>query len=313
MIKNGKIKSADDDAPRAMTTGADVVVQTLIKYGVTEVFGYPGGATIPLHQAFTRYREQIRVILPRHEQGAGFMAQGYARATGRVGVCMTTSGPGATNIITAIDDAKLDSVPIVIITGQVNLDAIGVDSFQETPITEVCRCITKHHYLVDKTSDLARIIQEAIFVAQSGRPGPVLIDIPKNVLVNQCYPDFNQPFNLPGYEGSNSRDLNDELFDGIVTQINRSKQPLILSGGGVTSSNSEDVLKKIVELTGIPVATTMPGLASFPRDNKLCLGMAGMHGTYCANACPVLQSNDRSTHRGCPGRNTLSRRHPSAR
>lgn len=278
--RNTKSKQFDTTT---MTTGADVVVQSLINCGVTNVFGYPGGATIPLHQAFTRYRDKIRVILPRHEQGAGFAAQGYARVTGEVGVCTTTSGPGATNIITAIDDAKLDSIPLVVITGQVNLNAIGADSFQETPITEVCRCITKHHYLVDKTSDLARIVAEAIYVAKSGRPGPVLIDIPKNVLVSQCYPDYDQPFNLPGYEESNPQQIDEKLIGQIVERINKSQRPMILSGGGVTLSNATDLLEKIVAKTDIPVATTMPGLASFPRDNKNCLGMAGMHGTYCAN------------------------------
>ncbi len=266
-----------------MTSGAEVVVRSLIKCGVTNVFGYPGGATIPLHQAFTKYRDKIRVILPRHEQAAGFAAQGYARVTGEVGVCVTTSGPGATNIITAIDDAKLDSIPMVVITGQVNLNAIGADSFQETPITEVCRCITKHHYLVDKTSDLARVIAEAIYVAKSGRPGPVLIDIPKNILVGQCYPDFNQPFNLPGYEEASASDIDQNLISELVEKINNAQRPVIISGGGVTSSDSTDLLKKLVEKTGIPVATTMPGLASFPRDDENCLGMVGMHGTYCAN------------------------------
>ncbi|MBR2003719.1 MAG: acetolactate synthase large subunit, partial [Thermoguttaceae bacterium] len=178
-----------------MTNGANIVVQALINCGVKTVFAYPGGFSIPLHQAFTRYRDQIRVVLPRHEQGGGFAAQGYARATGEVGVCMTTSGPGLTNVITSIADAKLDSVPIVIIAGQVNLTDVGSDSFQETPTTEVCRCITKHHYLVQRVEDLARVVDEAIFVAKSGRPGPVLIDIPKNLQVEQCYPDFAEPRN----------------------------------------------------------------------------------------------------------------------
>ncbi|MBQ9873858.1 MAG: biosynthetic-type acetolactate synthase large subunit [Thermoguttaceae bacterium] len=283
---------ANTNAMNTMTSGADVVVKTLIRCGVTDVFGYPGGATIPLHQAFSRHRDEIRVILPRHEQGGGFAAQGYARATGKVGVCVTTSGPGATNIITAIDDAKLDSVPIVIITGQVNLNAIGADSFQETPITEVCRCITKHHYLVDKTSDLARIVAEAIFVAKSGRPGPVLIDIPKNVLVSQCYPNYDEEFNLPGYEEANPPKLDRKVFDEIVDLINAAKHPMILSGGGVVAADASDRLLKIVEMTGVPVATTMPGLSSFPRDNPNSVGMAGMHGTFCANnalrSCDLL-------------------------
>ncbi len=276
-----KVESAPAEEVR-MTDGANIIVQTLINCGVKYVFGYPGGATIPLHQAFTRYRDQIRVILPRHEQACGFAAQGYARVTGEVGVCTTTSGPGATNIITAIADAKLDSIPIVVITGQVGKNSIGDDAFQETPITEVCRCITKHHYLVDKTSDLARVVKEAIYIAKSGRPGPVLIDVPKDVLVGQCYPDFSQNFNLPGYNPSAPK-INDDVLDEIVEKINCAHQPVIISGGGVSLSGASELLKKIVEKTGIPVCTTMPGLASYPRDDKHCLGMAGMHGTYASN------------------------------
>lgn len=276
--KTEQMKNSDD---LQMRNGATIVVQTLINCGVKYVFGYPGGATIPLHQAFTNFRDQIRVILPRHEQACGFAAQGYARSTGEVGVCTTTSGPGATNIITAIADAKLDSVPIVVITGQVNRNSIGEDSFQETPITEVCRCISKHHYLVENTSDLARIVAEAIYVAKSGRPGPVLIDIPKDVLVGQSYPDYDQEFNLPGYDVSTKLDVS--TIKEIVQHINKSYRPMILAGGGVSIADANDLLLRIAERTQIPVATTMPGLASFPRDHELCVGMAGMHGTYCAN------------------------------
>lgn len=265
-----------------MLDGANIIVQTLINCGVRYVFGYPGGSTIPLHQAFTRYRDKIRVILPRHEQACGFAAQGYARVTGDAGICTTTSGPGATNIITAIADAKLDSIPLVVITGQVGRNSIGEDAFQETPITEVCRCITKHHYLVGKTDDLARVVREAIYVAKSGRPGPVLIDVPKDVLVGQCYPNFDQDFNLPGYHPETPK-LDVALLDEIVEKINFARQPLIISGGGVTLSDTTELLKKIVEKTGIPVCTTMPGLASFPRDDAHCLGMVGMHGTYASN------------------------------
>ena len=193
-LHNAKPTSNPSDQ---VMSGADIVVETLIRNGVEVVFGYPGGTTIPLHQAFSRRRNEIRVVLPRHEQGAGFAAQGYARATGKVGVCATTSGPGAGNIVTAINDAKLDSVPMLIITGQVNFNAIGQDSFQETPITEVCRCITKHHYLVERTEDLARIVSEALYVASSGRPGPVLLDVPKNVLVGKRQPNFDEKYDLP--------------------------------------------------------------------------------------------------------------------
>ena len=265
-----------------MLDGANIIVQALINCGVKYVFGYPGGATIPLHQAFTHYRDKIRVILPRHEQACGFAAQGYARVTGEVGVCTTTSGPGATNIITAIADAKLDSIPIVVITGQVPMGSIGEDAFQETPITEVCRCITKHHYLVGDTNDLARVVNEAIYVAKSGRPGPVLIDVPKDVLVGQCYPDFSQSFNLPGYRPETPK-IDDALLTEVVEKLNHAQRPVIISGGGVSLSDTSDLLAQIVKKTGVPVCTTMPGLASYPRDDEHCLGMVGMHGTYCAN------------------------------
>ncbi|MBQ7111644.1 MAG: biosynthetic-type acetolactate synthase large subunit, partial [Thermoguttaceae bacterium] len=267
---------------QAMTNGANIVVQALINCGVKTVFAYPGGFSIPLHQAFTRYRDQIRVVLPRHEQGGGFAAQGYARATGEVGVCMTTSGPGLTNIITSVADAKLDSVPLVLIAGQVNLADVGSDSFQETPTTEVCRCITKHHYLVQRVEDLARVVDEAIFVAKSGRPGPVLIDIPKNLQVEQCYPNFAEPRNLPGYPKKNP-EIDSEAICDVVERINAAKRPLILAGGGVVSADACALLRNVVEKTGIPVATTMTGLAGFPRDDKHAVGMVGMHGTYATN------------------------------
>ena len=181
------------------TSGADIVVQSLVNHGVDTIFAYPGGAGIPLHQALTRFRDKIRVILPRHEQGGGFAAQGYARSTGKIGVCMATSGPGATNLVTAIADAKLDSVPLLAITGQVGTPVIGTDAFQETPIVEVCRSVTKHHYLVTDVNDIARVMREAFHVATTGRPGPVLVDIPKNVQNMQTVPDYDAPLQLPGY------------------------------------------------------------------------------------------------------------------
>ena len=179
--------------------GADIVVQSLVNHGVDTIFAYPGGASIPLHQAFTRFRDKLRVILPRHEQGGGFAAQGYARSTGKIGVCVATSGPGATNLVTTIADAKLDSIPLLAITGQVGTNVIGTDAFQETPIVEVCRSVTKHHYLVTNVNDIARVMREAFHIATTGRPGPVLIDLPKNVQVAQTVPDYQAPMNLPGY------------------------------------------------------------------------------------------------------------------
>ncbi len=181
-------------------TGADVLVESLVRHGVEVVFAYPGGASMPMHQALTRYRDQIRTILPRHEQGGVFAAEGYARATGRPGVVMATSGPGALNLVTGLADAKLDSVPLVAITGQVPRHVIGTDAFQETPMVEVSRAITKHHYLVQDAADMARIVKEAFHLASTGRPGPVLIDVPKDVQNTVVAdPNYDVAMDLPGY------------------------------------------------------------------------------------------------------------------
>src|SRR6266576_2468777 len=169
--------------------GADILVQCLVNHGVAIVFDYPGGARMPIHQALTRYCEQLRTILPRHEQGGGFAAEGYARSTGKVGVCMATSGPGATNFVTCLADAKMDSTPIIAITGQVGTAVIGTDAFQETPIIEVCRGITKHHYLVTRIEDLTRVMKEAFHIATTGRPGPVIVDIPKDIQLKATVPN----------------------------------------------------------------------------------------------------------------------------
>jgi len=264
------------------TSGADVVVQALVNHGVDTVFAYPGGASMPLHQALTRFRDKIRVVLPRHEQGGGFAAQGYARSTGKVGVCCATSGPGATNLVTPIADAKLDSVPIIAITGQVGTPVIGTDAFQETPIVEMCRSVTKHHYLVTDPNDLARVVREAFHIAGTGRPGPVLIDLPKNVQLAQVVPDYDQPMDLPGYCGERPR-ANAEEIRAIAAAIKRSKRPVIYAGGGVISAGADDDLYELVEKTGIPVTTTMMGLGGFPGDHPLSLDMLGMHGSIYAN------------------------------
>src|SRR5258705_7633748 len=180
-------------------SGADILIQCLVNHGVEIVFEYPGGASMPIHQALTRFQKQLRTILPRHEQGGGFMAEGYARSTGRVGVCLATSGPGATNFVTCLADAKMDSVPLLALTGQVGTNVIGTDAFQETPIIETCRAITQHHYLVTRTEDIARVVKEAFYIASSGRPGPVIVDVPKDIQVRAIVPDFDPPMNLPGY------------------------------------------------------------------------------------------------------------------
>src|SRR5215467_13277718 len=188
--------------PGQIQSGADILVQCLLNHDVDTVFAYPGGASMPIHQALTRFKSQIRTILPRHEQGGGFMAQGYARATGKVGVCVATSGPGATNFVTCLADAKMDSVPLVAITGQVGTAVIGTDAFQETPIVEVCRAVTKHHYLVTRTEDLPRVFKEAFHIARSGRPGPVLVDVPKDLQLAEFSFSYPKQVDIPGYKPS---------------------------------------------------------------------------------------------------------------
>ncbi len=264
------------------TSGADIVVQSLVNHGVDTIFAYPGGTTIPLHQSFTRFRDKIRVILPRHEQGGGFAAQGYARTTGKAGVCMTTSGPGATNLITAIADAKLDSIPLIAITGQVGTPVIGTDAFQETPIVEVCRSVTKHHYLVTDVDDIARVIREAFHVAMTGRRGPVWIDIPKDVQMALTVPDYDAPMQLPGYHVENRQAGPGQIAE-VAALIKKSKRPVIYAGGGVIAGEASDELVKLARKTGIPVTTTLPGLGCFPGDDPLCLDMLGMHGSVYAN------------------------------
>jgi acetolactate synthase-1/2/3 large subunit len=278
--------SATASGPAATTTtepisGADILVQSLINHGVEAVFAYPGGASMPIHQALTRFASQIRTILPRHEQGGGFMAHGYSRSTGKPSVCMSTSGPGATNFVTCLADAKMDSVPMIAITGQVSTPVIGTDAFQETPIIEVCRAITKHHFLVTRTEDLTRVMKEAFHIATTGRPGPVIIDVPKDVQIKQVVPDWDVPMNLPGYKLP--RAATRAELQPILDAIRASKRPVFYAGGGLTHAGAADLFKQFAELTGIPVALTLHGIGNFPADHYLCLQMMGMHGTVTSN------------------------------
>ena len=219
------------EKPPLAQAGADILVQCLLNHGVEVVFAYPGGASMPIHQALTRVSSRLRTILPRHEQGGGFAAEGYARSTGRVGVCVATSGPGATNLVTCLADAKMDSVPLLAITGQVGTAVIGTDAFQETPIIEICRAITKHHYLVQRTEDLPRVFKEAFYVASSGRPGPVIVDVPKDVQMTKIVPDYDPPMNLPGYR-PDKRASRRELT-AVIEAIRQSRKPIIYAGGGI--------------------------------------------------------------------------------
>ncbi len=263
-------------------SGAAILVECLIRHGVDVVFAYPGGASMPIHQALTHVSDRLRTILPRHEQGGGFAAEGFARSSGRVGVCVATSGPGATNFVTCLADAKMDSTPLVAITGQVGTPVIGTDAFQETPIIEIARAITKHHYLVPRTEDLPRVIKEAFHIAATGRPGPVIVDVPKDVQLRQIVvPDWDPPMNLPGYRPFR-RASRDELRS-VLEAIKQSRKPIVYGGGGIIHANAAPQLKAFAERTGIPVALTLHGLGGFPSDHYLCLHMLGMHGTVYAN------------------------------
>ncbi|KAK4436864.1 Acetolactate synthase 2, chloroplastic [Sesamum alatum] len=266
------------DEPRK---GCDVLVEALEREGVTDVFAYPGGASMEIHQALTRSKI-IRNVLPRHEQGGVFAAEGYARASGLPGVCIATSGPGATNLVSGLADALLDSVPLVAITGQVPRRMIGTDAFQETPIVEVTRSITKHNYLVLDVEDIPRVVKEAFFIARSGRPGPVLIDVPKDIQQQMVVPNWNQPMRLAGYLSRLPRPPSAMLLEQIVRLISESKKPVLYVGGGCLNSSEE--LRRFVEFTGIPVASTLMGLGSYPcSDEEFALQMLGMHGTVYAN------------------------------
>ena len=237
---------------------------------------------MPLHQSLTRFGDRLRTILPRHEQGGGFAAQGYARTTGKPGVCMATSGPGALNLVTAIADAKLDSIPLVAITGQVGTSVIGTDAFQETPIVEVCRGITKHHYLVTNAEDIPRVMKEAFFIATTGRPGPVLVDLPKDIQLTHIHPDYEVEMNLPGYHPEVRRAHSEQIAQ-VAAAIRRSKRPVIYAGGGVIAGDASENLRTLVEKTGIPVTMTLMGLGAFPGDDQRSLDMLGMHGSVYAN------------------------------
>ena len=265
-----------------LMSGADVVIESLIENGVDTVFAYPGGASMVLHQSLVRYQDKIRTILPRHEQGGSFAAQGYARACGKPGVCMATSGPGATNLVTAIADAKLDSIPLIAITGQVMTGVIGTDAFQETPIVEVCRGITKHHALVTDVADITRVMKEAFHVATTGRPGPVLIDIPKDIQQALITPDYDAEMDLPGYEIEIPR-AHAEQVKQVAAAIKLAKRPIIYAGGGIISSEASEELRELVKETGIPITMTVMGLGAFPNADPLSLDMLGMHGSVYAN------------------------------
>jgi len=261
-------------------SGADILVQALEREGVTTIFAYPGGASMAMHQALTRSKI-IRTILPRHEQGGVFAAQGYARALGKAGVVMATSGPGAMNLVTGIADAFLDSTPLVAITGQVPQHMIGKGAFQETDVFGVTAQIVKHNYLVTDIRDLPRIVKEAFYIAQTGRPGPVLIDIPKNIQMGSSQPVWPTEVKLRGYNPDVR--VGDAELNELIGLIRQSKKPMLYVGGGIISGEAHAELLEFAERTQIPVATTLMGVGCFPETHPLSLKWLGMHGTVYAN------------------------------
>jgi len=261
-------------------TGAQIICESLVKEGVEVIFGILGGAIMPLYDAFPQY-PQLRHILVRHEQCAAHAADGYARITGKVGVCMATSGPGATNLVTGIANACLDSVPVVAITGQVAMPFIGKDAFQETDITGITLPITKHNYLARDVSSLGKIIKEAFHLARSGRPGPVLIDLPRDVLMGQGEFHYPSKVDLPGYKPTLKG--HPPQIKKAAKLISEAQRPLIFAGHGIIISGAYAELKELAETAQIPVVTTLLGISSFPESHVLSFGMVGMHGMAYAN------------------------------
>ena len=261
-------------------TGAQILCEILIKEGTEVIFGIPGGAVLPLYDALPQY-PQLRHILFRHEQGAAYAADGYARVTHKAGVCIATSGPGATNLVTGIANAYMDSSPIIAITGQVARSFIGKDAFQEIDITGITLPITKHNYLVSNTGELAKIVQEAFYIAQTGRPGPVLIDIPKDVQQEEAEFVYPDKVNLPSYKFI-SRGHSIQI-KRAVKLIDEAERPLIIAGRGIIISEAYDELKELAEKAQIPVISTLLGISSFPENHILSFGMLGMHGMAYAN------------------------------
>ena len=262
-----------------LLTGAEILVNSLIDNGVDTVFGYPGGAVLNIYDALFKKNDKIRHILTCHEQGAAHAADGYARSTGKVGVCIATSGPGATNLVTGIATAYMDSTPMVAITGNVTRPLLGKDSFQEVDITGITMPITKHNYIVKDIKDLQKIINEAFYIASSGRHGPVLIDIPKDITAEK----YNYITMEPKNRKKSLQHININSLERFAQLINESENPFIYAGGGILSSNAEKEVLALAEKINAPVATSLMGIGSIPNDHRLYTGMIGMHGTKASN------------------------------
>ncbi len=278
-----KSQNSKQDLKGQTMKGADVLVAALEREGVDVVFAYPGGASMELHQALTK-SSKIRTILPRFEQGGGFMAHGYARATGKPSVCMATSGPGATNLVTCIADAFMDSIPLVAITGQVYQQFIGKAAFQETDFYGMTLPIVKHSYLVLNKEELPKIVKEAFHIASTGRPGPVVIDIPKDIQQALFEPEFPESIDIPGYKANATLpEAADSDLLKVIDLIAEAKKPVLYTGGGIISAEAHEELREFAQLTGLPVASTLMGLGAFDSEDPQSLYWFGMHGTVAGN------------------------------
>ncbi|MFB1081253.1 acetolactate synthase large subunit [Jeotgalibacillus sp. JSM ZJ347] len=280
-VNTKQAEALGGDVEKQAVQGADIFIQSLQNEGVEMIFGYPGGAVLPIYDAL--YKNPIPHILARHEQGAIHAAEGYARVSGKTGVVIATSGPGATNLVTGIADAMMDSLPLVVFTGQVASAVIGTDAFQEADIVGITQPITKHNYQVKDVNDLPRIIHEAFHIASTGRPGPVLVDIPKNVS-NEIFTmaEVKQTeVNLPGYQPTTTPNF--LQIQKVAQAIQRAKKPLVLAGAGVLHAKAAQELTEFIEQTGMPITNTLLGLGTIHGEHPQFLGMAGMHGTYAAN------------------------------
>ncbi len=276
---NAKLPATEKKAKLGKMTGAEMLIESLKQEQVEVIFGYPGGAVLPIYDKL--YDSGMFHVLTRHEQGGIHAAEGYARISGKPGVVIATSGPGATNLVTGLADAMIDSLPLVVFTGQVASTVIGSDAFQEADVLGITMPITKHNYQVRDVNDLPKIVKEAFHIATTGRPGPVLIDIPKDVSVAEGTFEYNQEISLPGYQPKT--EPNYLQIRRLVEAVSRAKKPVILAGAGILHANAATEFQAYVDQQQIPVANTLLGLGSIPADHPLFLGMAGMHGTYTAN------------------------------
>ncbi len=280
-MKTKEIESTIDIPKATRVTGAEAIMMCLINEGVDTIFGYPGGAIMPVYDALMDYSDRLHHILTRHEQGAIHAAQGYARATGKVGVCMATSGPGATNLITGIADAQIDSTPLVCITGQVSAGLLGTDAFQETDVIGISMPVTKWNFLITKPEEIPSVLAQAFYIARTGRPGPVLIDIAKNAQFGMLDFEYRKCIRMRSYAPEPRISLDN--LKAATALINSAKRPYILAGQGIILGNAEKEFLAFAEKSGIPVAWTILGTCAIPNDHPLNVGMLGMHGNYATN------------------------------